>query len=73
MGKQSETNGHIAESIEFTEQLFCNPKQCGRNICDRYELITDETQVNYARILVDKTIDGVILSDEDMIMPTVQQ
>lgn len=32
----------------------------------------DETQINYARILVDKVIDGVILSDEDMVMPTLQ-
>lgn len=37
-----------------------------------YVMIPDETQINYARILVDKTIDGVILSDEDMIMPTAQ-
>ncbi len=27
---------------------------------------------NGKTILVDKTIDGIILSDEDMIMPTVQ-
>ena len=37
-----------------------------------YVMYPDETQINYARILVDKVIDGVILSDEDMIMPTVQ-
>lgn len=36
-----------------------------------YVMYPDETQINYARILVDKTIDGVILSDEDMVMPTV--
>ena len=35
-------------------------------------MIPDETQINYARILVDKTIDGVILSDEDLSMPTVE-
>ena len=37
-----------------------------------YVMIPDETQINYARILVDKTIDGVILSDEDLSMPTVE-
>ncbi len=37
-----------------------------------YVMYPDETQINYARILVDKVIDGVILSDEDMTMPTVQ-
>ena len=37
-----------------------------------YVMYPDETQINYARILVDKVIDGVILSDEDMVMPTLQ-
>ena len=37
-----------------------------------YVMYPDETQINYARILVDKVINGVILSDEDMTMPTLQ-
>lgn len=37
-----------------------------------YVMIPDESQINYARILVDKVIDGRILSDEDLVMPTVQ-
>lgn len=37
-----------------------------------YVMYPDETQINYARILVDKVIDGRILSDEDLVMPTVQ-
>ena len=37
-----------------------------------YVMIPDESQINYARILVDKVVDGRILSDEDLVMPTVQ-
>lgn len=37
-----------------------------------YVMIPDESQINYARILVDKVIDSRILSDEDLVMPTVQ-
>lgn len=37
-----------------------------------YVMYPDEDQINYARILVDKVIDGVSLSDEDMVMPTLQ-
>ena len=37
-----------------------------------YVMYPDEDQINYARILVDKVIDGVTLSDEDMVMPTLQ-
>lgn len=35
-----------------------------------YVTIPDETTVSYAKLLVDKTIDGVILTDEDMVQPT---
>lgn len=34
-----------------------------------YVMIPDETQISYAKLLIDKTVDGVILTDEDMIMP----
>lgn len=35
-----------------------------------YVTLPDETTVSYAKLLVDKTIDGVILTDEDMVQPT---
>lgn len=34
-----------------------------------YVTIPDETTVSYAKLLIDKTIDGVILTDEDMVQP----
>lgn len=37
-----------------------------------YVMIPDESQISYARILVNKVVDGRILSDEDLVMPTVQ-
>lgn len=37
-----------------------------------YVMIPDESQIDYARKLVDKVIDGGILSDGDLVMPTVQ-
>lgn len=35
-----------------------------------YVTVPDETTVSYAKLLIDKTIDGVILTDEDMVQPT---
>ena len=37
-----------------------------------YVMIPDESQIDYARKLVDKVVDGGILSDGDLVMPTVQ-
>ena len=37
-----------------------------------YVMIPDESQIDYARKLVDKAVDGGILSDGDLVMPTVQ-
>ena len=37
-----------------------------------YVMIPDESQIDCARKLVDKVIDGGILSDGDLVMPTVQ-
>ena len=37
-----------------------------------YVMIPDESQTDYARKLVDKVVDGGILSDGDLVMPTVQ-
>jgi LCP family protein required for cell wall assembly len=34
-----------------------------------YVMIPDETQISYAKLLVDKVIDGVTLTDEDMEIP----
>ena len=34
-----------------------------------YVMIPDESQIDYARKLVDKVVDGGILSDNDLIMP----
>lgn len=34
-----------------------------------YVTVPDETTVSYAKLLIDKTIDGVILTDEDMVQP----
>lgn len=35
-----------------------------------YVTVPDETTVSYAKLLIDKTIDGVVLTDEDMVQPT---
>lgn len=37
-----------------------------------YVMVPDETQVSYAKLLIDKTMDGVILTEEDMIQPTYE-
>ena len=37
-----------------------------------YVTLPDETTVSYARLLINKTVDGVILTDEDMIQPTYE-
>ena len=34
-----------------------------------YVMYPDEDQINYAKLLIDKTIDGVTLTDDDMTMP----
>lgn len=38
-----------------------------------YVMIPDETQISYARLLIDKTVDGVLLTDEDMVQPTINE
>lgn len=35
-----------------------------------YVTLQDDTNISYAKLLIDKTMDGVILTDEDMIQPT---
>lgn len=35
-----------------------------------YVTVPDETTVSYAKLLIDKTLDGVVLTEEDMIQPT---
>ena len=37
-----------------------------------YVTLPDETTISYARLLINKTVDGVILTDEDMIQPTYE-
>lgn len=36
-----------------------------------YVMIPDESQVTYAELLINKVVDGVTLTDEDLVMPTV--
>ena len=37
-----------------------------------YVTLPDETTISDARLLINKTVDGVILTDEDMIQPTYE-
>ena len=37
-----------------------------------YVMYPDETQIAYARLLVNKVVDGVTLTDEDVKLPEVQ-